>query len=610
MSAFATVLKTLIISFLFSYLATPVMAKLAIKMNFIDHPSGKKVHVRPTPLMGGLAIYFAVIIALWLTARVNEVMIGVLIGGTVIMVIGLIDDKIRMMPRLKLLGQLAAAFIAVNMGLNVVFIKNLNITTPLDPSILFTLIWLLAITNAFNLLDNMNGLAAGIAAISAFFFGTIAFIHGDMPVAILSFALMGGCLGFLRRNFQGKIFMGDSGSLFLGFMLASIAVMGSWKTPRLSTSLAIPVLILGYPIFDMIFVIITRILGGEPIYKGGKDHTSHRFAQAVMESIRGLRSRKIRSSRGIKVLALTIWEFIRGLKKRGHDRAADRLANLGLKKKRAVFVLYLVGFILGSAALGMTLAGRHSNFAINYFDISIMTVAFILMAVFARSLGMVTISGRGIYTIDNLILLSLCILIIGLPFSNSVIEVAASAAIILWLIKKVFILRSLKLENTPLNKPILFYLIFVAFSLINSQFLITSLRGFFFKTIEHFLLFFVIVETVRTKKDLKKIVFAILISCTIIGINSLWQYFTGYDFLRGYPLCSLKRLTASFKFPNGLAGWLVTVIPLSISLVIFNTKEKLWKIWCFFLSLLLSACLFLTFVRGAWLATRCAPTRF
>jgi O-antigen ligase len=199
------------------------------------------------------------------------------------------------------------------------------------------------------------------------------------------------------------------------------------------------------------------------------------------------------------------------------------------------------------------------------------------------------------------------VLIIGLPFSNSIIEIAATTAIILWIFKKVkkaFILRNLKLlkpENTSLNTPILFYLIFVALSLINTQFLITSLKGFFFKTLEHFLLFFVIVETVKTKKDLKKIVSAIIFSCLIIGIDCLWQRASGYDFLRGYPLISLRRVTASFKFPNGFGGWLITVIPLTISLVLFNTKEKLWKICCLSLSILLLVCLFLSFARGAWM---------
>ena len=204
--------------------------------------------------------------------------------------------------------------------------------------------------------------------------------------------------------------------------------------------------------------------------------------------------------------------------------------------------------------------------------------------------------------IDNLILFSLCALIIGLPFSNSIIEIAASIAIALWVFKKIFILQSFKLERTPLNWPILFYLVFVALSLFNSQSLTTSLKGFAFKTMEHFLLFFVIVESVKTPNDVKKIISAIIFSCALIGIDGLWQYFAGYDFLRGYPLVSLRRVTASFKFPNGLGGWLITVMPLCVSLAIFNIKEKRYRLWGTFLGLLLLACLVLSLTRAAWIA--------
>lgn len=204
--------------------------------------------------------------------------------------------------------------------------------------------------------------------------------------------------------------------------------------------------------------------------------------------------------------------------------------------------------------------------------------------------------------IDNLILFSLSVLIIGLPFSNSIIEITATIAILLWVFKKVFILRSFKVEKTPLNWPILFYLIFVVLSLFNSQFFMTSLRGFVRKTLEYIALYFVIVESMNTRRDFRILISAILLSCALIGIDSVWQYVTGYDFLRGYPLFSLKRVAASFKFPNGFAAWLITVMPLCISLAIFNTKEKLYKVSGAFLCVLLSACLVLTFNKSAWLA--------
>jgi len=204
--------------------------------------------------------------------------------------------------------------------------------------------------------------------------------------------------------------------------------------------------------------------------------------------------------------------------------------------------------------------------------------------------------------IDNLIVLSLCLLILGLPFSNSIIEITASTAIFLWLFKKIFILRTIKFEKTPLNKPIFFYLIFVALSLINSKYLATSLKGFAFKTIEHFLLYFAIVESVKTQKDIRKIISTILLSCALIGVDGLWQYFTGCDFLRGYPLWSMGRIKASFKYPTGFGGWLITALPLCISLAIFNIKDKLYRISGIILGFLLLASLVLSLTRGAWIA--------
>jgi len=204
--------------------------------------------------------------------------------------------------------------------------------------------------------------------------------------------------------------------------------------------------------------------------------------------------------------------------------------------------------------------------------------------------------------IDSLIIIGLCFLIIGLPFSNSIIEVTASAVIVLWFFKKIFILRSFKLENTPLNWPILFYLVLAISSLVNSHFFMTSIKGLLFKTIEYFLLFFTIVETVKSQDDVKKIIFAIFLSCILMGTDGLWQYTTGYDFLRGYPVWSSGRIKASFKYPNGFGGWLIIVIPLCISFALFETKESLWKIAGGFSSLLLIACLILNLTAGAWLA--------
>ena len=295
------------------------------------------------------------------------------------MVVGIIDDKWKLMPRIKLLCQFIAALIAVLMGVQVVFIK-----IPLA-SMIFTCIWLVAMTNAFNLLDNINGLCTGISGISAFFFGVLALINGNMMIAIISFALMGSCLGFLWHNFpKARIFMGDAGSMFLGYALASIAVAGSWKTSSVTTSVAIPVLILGYPIFDVTLVTLTRLIEGRPISKGGKDHSSHRLAIAIMESIRGSRSKRGRSINGYKMLKSSIIEFMKGLRKKGSDRAMNRLAVLGFKKKRAVLMLFGMSFILGIAALAMTTLGK-------YFDWTIMIISIMFLVLFGIRLARVQI---------------------------------------------------------------------------------------------------------------------------------------------------------------------------------------------------------------------------
>jgi UDP-GlcNAc:undecaprenyl-phosphate GlcNAc-1-phosphate transferase len=361
------------------FILTPLMRFLATKVNVMDYPSGKKVHTRPMPLLGGLAIYFAFFTAISLTLHADKILVGILVGGTVLMVVGIIDDKFGLMPRVKLFGQFIAALITVLMGVQVVFVK-----APIV-SMIFTCIWLVVMTNAFNLLDNINGLCAGISAISALFFGILALMNGDMMIAAVSFALMGSCLGFLWHNFpKARIFMGDAGSMFLGYVLASIAVAGSWKTSSVTTSLAIPILILGYPAFDITLVTINRLVEGRPISKGGKDHSSHRFATAIMESIRGSRDKKARHVNTYKILGQAIVEFMKGLKKKGEDRAMNRLAILGLKKKRAVLILCVMSFILGSAALAMTVFGK-------YFDWAIMIISFILLVLFGVRLGKIKV---------------------------------------------------------------------------------------------------------------------------------------------------------------------------------------------------------------------------
>lgn len=271
----AQLIEIFFIAIATSYLITPFVRMVAVRLNYLDHPKDNKVHAHPTPLLGGVAIFAAFLIAL--AAKEDIVSIpqvkAALFGAFILLVIGLIDDRMGMMPGFKLLGQFLAAMVIIKSGLRAGFIPNYYL------SVIFTYIWIIGITNAFNLLDNMNGLSAGIAGIAAVFFGTIAYTGSQMVVSAVAFALAGSAFGFLRHNFpRASLFMGDSGSLMLGYILSSVAIMGSWKASTLTTSLMIPVLILGYPIFDTTLVFVIRILERRSIFQGGKDHSSHRLA--------------------------------------------------------------------------------------------------------------------------------------------------------------------------------------------------------------------------------------------------------------------------------------------------------------------------------------------
>lgn len=269
------IVETFFVSAFVSYMLAPFIRIVAIKLNYIDHPKDNKVHAHPTPLLGGVAILAAFFIAVLTKDQIMSIqpMKAILAGAIILLIIGLIDDRMGMMPNFKLLGQFLAAMILIKAGLRIDFITNYYL------SVIVTYLWIIGITNSFNLLDNMNGLSAGVAGISAIFFGIISYLSGQPVISAVSFALAGSSLGFLKHNFpKASIFMGDSGSLVLGYILAAIAIMGSWKTDALTTSLIIPLLVLGYPIFDTALVSIMRISERRSIFEGGKDHSSHRLA--------------------------------------------------------------------------------------------------------------------------------------------------------------------------------------------------------------------------------------------------------------------------------------------------------------------------------------------
>jgi len=270
-------LKPFLIALMASFFLTPAFRLLAWKIGFVDRPSPRKIHGEPIPLLGGLAIYLAFSLALASAGGFKGHLLGILLGAALLLILGLIDDRKGMDLKVKLSGQILAALIVVSLGVRTSFLGSPFLNVP------FTILWIVGITNAFNLLDNMDGLSAGLAVISATAFSAIASRYGglgpeQLPTALASASLAGACLGFLPYNlYKATIFMGDAGSNVLGFILASLAALGNWRSPTLPTSLAIPLLILAYPIFDTILVVILRWRRGQPIYQGGKDHTSHRL---------------------------------------------------------------------------------------------------------------------------------------------------------------------------------------------------------------------------------------------------------------------------------------------------------------------------------------------
>jgi len=255
--------------------ATPVVRRVALRLGVIDQPNARKLHVNPIPLLGGVAIYGAFIVALLIFGnrfRLNE-LLGILVGASLMSFLGLWDDQRGLSPLVKLFGQFLAASILVLTGVRIG-------TFPWEwLNIAVTLGWVVVITNAMNLLDNMDGLSGGVGAAAAIYFLLLAAMNGQYLVGALSAALVGACLGFLVYNFNpASIFMGDAGSLFLGFVLAAVGIKLRFPEGVEIVTWMVPVLILGLPLFDTTLVIISRLRRNlNPLTTPGKDHISHRL---------------------------------------------------------------------------------------------------------------------------------------------------------------------------------------------------------------------------------------------------------------------------------------------------------------------------------------------
>jgi UDP-GlcNAc:undecaprenyl-phosphate GlcNAc-1-phosphate transferase len=263
----------LVLAAVLSHYLTPVLRQAAIRFGIVDRPDGKlKNHRGPVPYLGGIAVYLSFLLSLAFTVRFEREVLGILLAGAIVVLLGLIDDLGAISPAVKLAGQVVAILTLIKASVS---IQLTFLPPPLALPLSF--FWLLAVTNAFNIIDVMDGLAAGVGLIAAVVLGGIAAGTGAEIPAILLGALAGSLIGFLRYNFDpARIYLGDTGSLFAGLMLAALAMRNSYTDNNPVASLA-PVVILGVPIFDMLFVMFIRWRRGIPVMRGSPDHFALRL---------------------------------------------------------------------------------------------------------------------------------------------------------------------------------------------------------------------------------------------------------------------------------------------------------------------------------------------
>ena len=304
------------VALLISFIATPVVKALAQKMGAVDVPKdGRRMHDHPIPRMGGLAIFFGFLLSTLLFVPMSQSLRGMLLGGVIIVILGMLDDIYALPAMPKLLVQIVAALVAVLHGNVIQVLSNPNIFSS-NPywtlgiwAIPVTVIWIVGITNAVNLIDGLDGLAVGVATISSLTMLVIAMLVSDGLVALMMAALAGGCIGFMPYNLNpAKIFMGDTGSTFLGFILATASIQGLFKFYTI-VSFAVPFLMLGLPLFDTCFAILRRVARGQNPMSPDRSHVHH------------------------------------------------RLIDVGFNQKQAVAILYIISAILGLSAVVLTTSG-------------------------------------------------------------------------------------------------------------------------------------------------------------------------------------------------------------------------------------------------------------
>ena len=277
-----TSLFAFILALAISFACTPAVRMLAIKIKAVDVPKdNRRMHKVPIPRMGGLAIFAGFLVSVLFFVPLGTEFRSILIGALILVVLGIIDDIVALKPKTKFAGQIIAALIPALSGVSIHGIVNPFVPGQYSTlgifSIPFTLIWIVGITNAVNFIDGLDGLACGVSAIATVTMFIIAVLFGETYIALMMAALAGACLGFLPYNMNpAKIFMGDTGSMFLGYILATVSIQGLFKFYAV-ISFAVPFILLGLPIFDTGFAIVRRLLKGQSPLQADRGHVHHRL---------------------------------------------------------------------------------------------------------------------------------------------------------------------------------------------------------------------------------------------------------------------------------------------------------------------------------------------
>ncbi len=255
---------------------TPIVKMIARKVGAMDVPSDeRRMHKTPIPRMGGLAIFIAFIVSVVLFTKIDKEMRGILLGATIIVILGVLDDILALRALPKFAVQIGAAILVVVHGCRIENFMGIHLADWLSYPV--SVIWIVTITNAVNFIDGLDGLAAGVSAISAGAMLVVALLVADFASAVMLAAIVGACVGFIPYNFNpAKIFMGDTGSTFLGFMLSTISIYGLFKMYAI-ISFAVPFLVLGLPIFDICFAVIRRLSKGQSPMHADREHVHHRL---------------------------------------------------------------------------------------------------------------------------------------------------------------------------------------------------------------------------------------------------------------------------------------------------------------------------------------------